>query len=280
MDTSNTVIGKDGYPFVVNSGGHGDQGYNNALAELITNNNIADNSRAVLGAICDSTGKIIAADGVNAVANLEATNRNGLQNLKATGDAAVAVSKTVYDGTVSTTKAVTDGSVSTTKTVTDYGIANAETTNRNATAVTKAITDASLASSLGFGELREVVAVGTTANAIASKDIQIAIYKDGCETRETVNNRFYTLNTEMLKGFSDNKYDALKNKCDLERQAADNKAALAAQIAECCCEQKQEAAATRALILSEGKAELERRLAKAETQLLILSGGIIGAAGK
>lgn len=305
MENTNTVIGKDGYPFVVNSGGHDDHGHN-MLSDLITNNNVADNSRAILGAICDSTGKIIAADGVNSVANLEATNRNGLQNLKATGDASVSVSKGVYDsavatqkyvsdGTVSTTKAVTDasvagikqttdGTVSTTKTITDYGMANSDATHRSATAVTKAITDASLSASIESARLhnevlssasdtRGIILDGIANLNVANKDIQLAIYRDGAHTREDI----CTLAKDTAKGFADAALLAAQNKASLELEALRNRCELEAKLAACCCELKEDGATTRALILSEGNKELERKLAKAELAAAIAG---LGACSK
>ncbi len=240
-------------------------GYDAALAELITNNNVAETSREILAAIGTGNASIISNIGVNSVAALNATNLASVSNLKATGDASiaginatnlagVAGIKQTTDASVALNKNVTDGVVSTTKTVTDYGLANTETTNRNATAITKAITDASLASGLSFGEVRSLISTEGTANAIAAKDIQIAIFRDGCDTRDKSAAQFSSLQKDM----ADAKYEALRNKCDLEKQ-----------IAEVCCCIDKATGVTNALILSENTKRLESELSEARLKAAI-----------
>lgn len=226
---------------IVQSGGG--EGYGYGLSDLITNNNIADNSRAVLGSISNSTASIIAAEGVNTVAAINATSQNGIANMKATGDSSVATQKAVGDSSVSTQKSVYDGTVSTTKAVTDAAVAGINATSLANVSIIKAITDSATAS-----------AVAATASAIAAKDTQIQISEDGCKTRDQAAAHFAALQKDMF----DAKYEALRNKCELE-----------AKLAECCCELKSEHAATRALVLSEGSKRIEAENADLRMQLLL-----------
>lgn len=90
-----------------------------------------------------------------------------------------------------------------------------------------------------------------TAVALGQKDILLAVFKDGCETREK----------------------AAANFAALQLQACEDKHALSAQIAECCCEQKaltiSENNATRALIFSEGQRRLESENANLRLELAL-----------
>ncbi len=202
-------------------------------------NNIADNSRAILAAIGTGNAAIIAAD-----------QSAHLVNQKTTGDASIANLKATYDAQVAGINATNLGTVSTAKAVTDSSATNANITNITSVATQKAISDASLANALAFGEVRNNIAEQATATALAAKDIQIAIFKDGSHTREETQEAICDLAKDTAKGFAD---AALK--------ACEDRAALAAQIAECCCEQKlltiQQGNDTRALILAEGQKRLE-----------------------
>ena len=216
MDTSNTVIGKDGYPFVVNSGGH--DNHNNEFAHWAGINETHRTGTAVIDALTNSTNVI---------------------------------NKGVYDASVAGIKQTTDAAASTTKNVTDYGMANSDATHRSATAMTKAITDASLSASLAVGELRGNIATIGTANAVSAKDIQIAIFKDGAHTREDV----CGLAKDTAKGFADAALLAAQNKASIELEALRNKCELSAQSTailakvnglkeEICCCIKEAAAGT------------------------------------
>lgn len=227
-----TIVGKEGTPIVVTTGEHGSNrghGYG-------------------------------ANDTFNTWVGTNETHRTGTAVINAVTNAENVISKGVYDSSVAGIKQTTDAAVSTTKTVTDYGIANADTTNRNATAVTKAITDASLAAGLSAAEIRALIATVGTANAIASKDIEIDIYKDGSHTREKEASHFAALQLDICKGNDDLKTEMLKGFAETKYLALENKCALAAQIAECCCEQKlltmEEGNKTRALIDANDRARL------------------------
>lgn len=227
MDNTNTVIGKDGYPMVVtNSGGHcGYDQCNDNLSDFFTLNAIADASRD----------------------NSEDTNRNGTATLNAVSNAENAINKGVYDASVAGIKQTTDAAVSTTKAITDYNLLNLDASNRNATTITKAVTDANLASGLGFGEIRNQASVNASAAAIAHKDIEISIYRDGCSTREKSAEQFAALQLQSCKEHAD----------------------LAAKLAECCCELKEQNAETRALILSTDVKRIESDNANLRQELLL-----------
>lgn len=236
--------------------------YGYGLAELITNNNVAETGREILASIGTSTANIIANNGVNSVAALNATNLASVSNLKATGDASVAglnatnlagvsVTKQVTDGTVSITKNVNDGTVSVTKAVTDAQVASA--TNS---------AEARLATAISSAEIRELINSTATANLMANRDTQMAVFKDGSHTREETQEAICELSKDTAKGFADAALQACKDAAELARQ-----------IAECCCEQKiltlQQGNETRALILSENQKKLEADNADLRMQLLL-----------
>ena len=254
-----------------------DRGYDNALAELITNNNVAETGREILAAIGSSTADVIANNGVHSVAALNATNLASVSNLKATGDAsvaginatslngvagikqttdaAVAVSKNVTDGIVSVTKNVTDGTVSVTKAVTD-----------SAFLASQSAAEGRLTTVINGAEIRELINSTAVTNLIATKD-------EGCKTREQEASHFAALSLqacenkndlekELLKGFHTTQLEAQKNACEL-----------AAKIAECCCEQKlltiQQSNDTRTLILAESTKRCESENANLRMELLL-----------
>lgn len=89
------------------------------------------------------------------------------------------------------------------------------------------------------------------------------IRKDLCETNYKI----------ALTG-KDNLLELLKAKCDLERQASDNKQTLESKLAACCCELKERIAAqgneTRALILSNEATRVRDLLSTTQSELLLL----------
>ena len=267
MENTNTVIGKDGYPFVVNSGGH--NGHNDAFGLWAgieaTNRNGAQNLEATHDAN---------------VSGLNATNLASVAGINATNLTATATQKYVSDGTVSTTKSVTDGNVAVTKTVTDYGSMNAETTNRNATAVTKAVTDASLAANLDVArlhnevltvasELRHEIGTFGAAAALAESRTQFAILKDGAHTREEMQEAICELGKDTAKGFADAALEACKNTAAIQLEALRNKCDLEKQIAEICCCVEKDGNVTRTLVLAENTKRLEAELQEARMKAAI-----------
>jgi hypothetical protein len=96
------------------------------------------------------------------------------------------------------------------------------------------------------------------------------VRKDLCET-----------NNKILLTSKDNLLELLKAKCELERQASDNKQFLERQLATCCCELKEriadQAAQTRALIQANESARIRDLLQTTQNELLLLrigGGGI------
>lgn len=277
------------------TGGY-DNGYDNAVAELITNNNVADNGRAILAAIANGDAAIIAADQAGhlvnqkatydaQVAGLNATNMNGTSNLKATGDASVANLKATYDAQVAGINQTNLGTVSVTKAVTDSGAANLSTTERNSGEirmnVAKEAGENRLANAISSGEIRELINKTSFDNMIATKDNGFAIREEGCKTRELVlieghktrekeaehfaalqlqaEKHRNDIEKEMLKGFSSTQLEALKNKEELARQ-----------MAKCCCEGELREKDTQALIIKQTSDALKDELNEARFEILAL----------
>lgn len=271
MDTTTILPTPPTSGAIVHSGGNYDRG--DCIEELITNNNIADNSRAILTAIANGNAAIIAAD-----------QTGHLVNQKTTGDASVANLKATYDAQVASINATNIGIVSATKAVTDNGIANLGATERNAGEIRMNIAKESgenrIQTAIASGEIRELINTTATTNLLAIKDNLHAIDKEGCRTREVVfaescktreqeaehfaklqyqaEKNKNDIEKEMLKGFAATQLEALKNKCELE-----------SKLAECCCELKEDGAATRALILSENTKRLETELQEARLKAAI-----------
>jgi len=145
-------------------------------------------------------------------------------------------------------------------------------------AIERSSGDGKLNAAIIADRITEVVNRTGVTNLLAIKDTQNTVEKEGGRTREVLGAQINLLERETLKGFAESQYKALENKCALEAQAAANKAELAAQIAECCCEARADAAATRALILAENARKTEQEAQDLRMQLLILSGGILGGA--
>lgn len=274
-------------------------GYNrdyDGLAELITNNNVADNGRAILTAIANGDAAIIAADQAGhlsnqkatmdgSVAGINSTNLNGVANLNATNLNGTAALKAIYDAQVAGINQTNLGTVSTTKAVTDNGLANLTSTERNAGEVrmnlAKESGEARLQTAIASGEIRELINTTATTNLLAIKDNLHAIDKEGCKTREVVftescktreqeadhfaklqyqaEKNKNDIEKEMLKGFHQTQLEALKNKCDLEKQ-----------IAEICCCVEKDGNVTRGLIAAETAARQAAQIQRQEMEILIL----------
>lgn len=234
-------------------------GYDNGLAELITNNNIADTRGDILTAIASGNAAIIAAD-----------QAGHLINQKATGDASVAgINATNLNG------------VSNTEATNRNGLANITSTERNSGEIrmniAKEAGESRLATAIGNSEIRELIRETATDNLVAIKDNGFAIREEGCKTREVVftencktreilGQKLWDLEKETLKGFHQTQLDAHKNKEELARQ-----------LAECCCENKLLQKETQALILSENTRKCEIENQELRTRLMILSGGVLSA---
>lgn len=260
MDTTTILPTPPTSGAIVQSSGYG---YDNAIAELITNNNIADNSRAVLTAIANGDAAIIAAD-----------QAGHLINQKATMDAAVSgINATNLNG------------VSNTEATNRNGIANITSTERNSGEIrmniAKEAGESRVANAISAGEIRELINKTGFDNIVATKDNGFAIREEGCKTREAVftescktreilGQKLWDLEKETLKGFHQTQLEAQKNE-----------AKLAAQIAKCCCENEiltiKQGTETRALILSENTRKCEQENTELRTRLMILTGGFLGA---
>lgn len=233
------------------------------------------------GAILTSSDKGYGTDFFATWAGIEATNRNGAMNLKAIGDASVAEINATNLSGVSVTKNVTDAAVaginatnlngvSVTKNVTDGTVSGLNATNLSAVATQKAISDSALANALAFGEVRNNIAESATAAALSSKDIQIAIFKDGAHTREETQEAICELAKDTAKGFADIALQACKDNAALALQAERIHAATAAQIAKCCCEAELREKDTQALIIKQSSDAIKDELQEARFEILAL----------
>lgn len=250
MENTTSIAGKDGYPMVVTSGDH-DRNNNSCLAELVTNNNIADNGRAILSAIANGNAAIIAAD-----------QSAHLANQKATMDASVAgINATNLNG------------VSNIEATNRNGLANVTSTERNGGEIrmdiAKEAGESRLASAISSSEMRELINATSTANLVAIKENGFTIRDEACKTREILAKQIWDLEKETLKGFHATQLEAQKNE-----------AKLSAQLAKCCCENEiltlKQGTETRALILAESARKCETENVELRTRLMILSGGVLG----
>lgn len=278
---------------IFSSGGNN---YDACVAELITNNNIADNSRAVLTAIANGDAAIIAADQAGhlvnqkatydaQVAGLNATGMNGTANLKATGDASVANLKATYDAQVAGLNATNLGTVSVTKAVTDASSLNLNSTERNSAEIRMNVAreagETRLANAIANGEIRELIGDKSTTNLMAIRDNGFAIREEGCKTRELVLIEGHKTREKEAEHFAALQLQACANKNDLEKEmlkgfsntqleALRNKEELARQIAKCCCEAELREKDTQALILKQTTDSYKDELQEARFEILAL----------
>ncbi len=215
-----------------------DYGYhkNDCLEELLVLGALHNGQITTLTAVADGTRDTVKAIGDSGRDNIDATNRVGIAAIKETSDAS-------RDNIRETSRVGAD-------------LASAVSESR--AAIERTNGESRLNSAVLAGEIRELIGQTSATNLLAIKDNGFAIREEGCKTREVVNDKFYLLNTEMLKGFADNKYEALKNKCELEKQ-----------IAEICCCVDEAAARTQALILAENTKRLESELQEARLKAAI-----------
>lgn len=241
MDTTTILPTPPTSGAIVQSGG---TSYDACVAELITNNNIADNSRAVLTAIANGNASIIAAD-----------QAGHLVNQKTTADASTANLKATYDAQVAGINAANLGIVSTTKAVTDNGIANLSSTERNSGEIRQNIAkeagESRLATAISNGEIRELINLRASESQIAIKDNLTEILKEGCKTREQEAAHYAAIQLQAEKHRNDIEKELLKGNAALSLQAEKDKNELARQIAECCCKNELMQKDTQALVLKQ-----------------------------
>ena len=259
MDTT-SIIGKDGTPVIVNSPNNG-YGYGrdrDCVEELIVQNTINAGATSNLEATHRNTTAVIGAIGSAARDTIEASNRNGIAGIKETSDVG-------RDNIRETSRAGSDNIRETARGASEnlretarVGADLAGSISDLRSAIERTNGESRLSMALASGEIRELINTTAASNLMAIKDNGFAIREEGCKTREVVNDRFYTLNTEMLKGFAASQLEALRNKCDLEKQ-----------IAEICCCVEKDGNVTRSLVLAENTKRLESELQEARLKAAI-----------
>lgn len=110
-------------------------------------------------------------------------------------------------------------------------------------------------------------------------DIRLSDEKNFGQVVRDISTARGELQSLLVSGFKDGRYDAAVNTAAIQLKAAENHASLAAQLAECCCELKEaigaEGAATRALITQTNMDDLRERLSAANSALLSLKANVI-----
>lgn len=155
-------------------------------------------------------------------------------------------------------------------------------TNRAEIAVTKEVSDARSAIESTSAENRLATAIasgeGRLSTALASGEIRAASERNFGEIRNQVSTGFGATNVAIEKTAAATALaiektataNALGQK-DILLEICKSENRLATQIAECCCEARLDAAATRALIVSEGNRVLERENSDLRLKNLFLS---------
>mgnify|MGYP001603128974 CR=1 FL=1 len=239
MESTHTLAGSNGAPLVVTTGhGHHDYGHRNddCLETLILSNAIHTSTGSVINAVSDGTRDAA-----------EAANRNGIAGIKETSD-------TGRDIIRETSRVGSD-------------LASQIADSRSA--VERTSGEGRLATAIAAGEIRELITANSSINLLAIKDNGFAVREEGCKTRERVLEEGCKTREKSAEQYAALQLEAAKNFAAVQLKACEDRAALAAQIAECCCEQKQEAAATRALILAEGQKRCEAENANLRLELLL-----------
>lgn len=191
------------------------------IKDVLINNNVAENTRFIQGAIQASTIAEIETDNRNSTATQKAGYDGVVSNLNGTNLASVAGIKTSTDGFTSVNKSISDFQAA-------IALAQAET--RIETLVASGVTN-------------NLLSAGFTASAIASKDEIIAIYKDGAHTREEAQEAICDLAKDTAKGFADAALKAAEDKHAVMLQAATDTARILAEVKDiCCCTEKAIAA--------------------------------------
>lgn len=257
------------------------------LADLIQDNAINNGNTSILNAIHNGTSAIISSTAQGTRDSMEAANRNGIAGIKETGDVG------------------RDNLRETSRVGQDLGFAISE----SRAAVERTSLEARLSTQVAAAEIREDINSTTRDNLVGIKDNFAAIREEGGKTREHTFRDINIVDRDVLKEgshgrevtlvegaktreredahFAKLELQACANKNDIEKtifglekttllrfadveyKALENKTSLAAQIAECCCEQKQEAAQTRALILAQGEKALASKVAHLEMILAV-----------
>lgn len=218
MDTSNTVIGKDGYPFVVNSGGNDRR--DDCVEELIT-----------LGALHNGQINLLNAIGQGTRDSMEASNRNGIAGIKETSD-------TGRDNIRETSRAGSDNIRETARVGADLSAAISE----SRAAIERTSGESRLNTAVLAGEIRELIGTTSTTNLLSIKDNGFAIREDGCKTRERVIEEAYRTREKAAEHFAALQLQECKDFAALTAQNA----ALDAKVsglkeAICCCIDKSAA---------------------------------------
>ncbi len=217
------------------------------LSDLVVLNAINTASNGLNNAIADGTRDAIKAAHDAGIASTEAANRNGIAGIKETADAS-------RDAIRETSRVGSD-------------LANAISDTRSS--IERTSLENRLATQVIAGELRQSINDTSRDNLIAIKDNGFAIREEGCKTREVVFSESCKTREEILKGFHQTQLEALKNKCELDARILSESCETRALIEKCCCEQKEQAAVTRALILSEGQKRLETENADLRLKLVL-----------
>lgn len=226
MENTSTVIGgKDGYPMVVNSGGHGGYGgfgygfgynqcndKNDCLESLITQNTITNGTTS----------------------NLEAIHRNTMGVMSAVSDSARDTVQASHNDTNHIIREVSS-----------VGRDNINVSNNNHNSIASTLSDIRSSNERQFGEVRERISDSAKDAAIAAKDIELSVTREAYQTRE-----------QSFKQFA----DLTKQNCDIEAKIA----ACCAENAKLHCETLRAIAASDTKRVETENANLRQELLLAE----------------
>ena len=144
-----------------------------------------------------------------------------------------------------------------------------------------------------YASLQKQVSDAATSTVVGFKDAQATAYQiegrtalDAAKNVATLGLQATTnanaLSVEATKNFYALSVEATKNAAAAQLEAQKNASAAAAQLAECCCELKSlitaEGVAGRALANEIEARRVQNELQRLQTQVLILTGGVIGGA--
>jgi len=196
------------------------------------------------------------------VADLNAINLSGVNVVKNITDATVLTNKAIGDTTTSVIKNITDGTILVNKSISEVAAQTALNSAENRLAVAVASGEMRLATEISDNLTRGNIATGATADAIAAKDIQLAVYKDGSHTRE-----------EAAEAIAELALQTSRETAALALQAAKDTAAILLEVSKICCCTKDAVTAdgerTRGLIAADNTRRLESELAEARLKAAI-----------
>jgi hypothetical protein len=252
---------------------------NNTLSDLTLLSAIGNSSRDNALTSCHDTGAILQGQAASNVSNMAANERMNIAVEDTVDKHSLALREAIerngMAGVVATDRTATAQALAIERNGSDSVNTTEQTSSRLMSALIREGGEIKTGQERIAGETRSILATNNTAAALLGKDIQIELCELTGKLGVQASENFGKLESDIQNVKCALELQGVQNTAAIQLEALKNKAMLATQLAECCCELKETvgatAAQTQSVIREIDNNRVRDALAAATTENLIAS---------